>query len=586
MKKKAINIIPHHTKSLIMILTVLLTSSCRNKVQIADMVLLNGKIVTVDENFSVVSAVAVTGDKIINTGTDDFIRRYVGDQTKIIDLKGKTVIPGLIDAHCHPEMASLSELEEEIPDLHSVQELLDWIEQQASVKKEGEWIILPKMFYVRYEDMRQPTLMELDKAAPSNPVFLNGSFGGLINSSAMNSSGIKKQSVHPGLVKDTESGELTGFIRRSAFELLKIPEKKKYTEKEEIEALKAMFQNYNEYGITGVISGYADLDNYNRYRELSTKGELTLRVVQNFLLPSDSKDSKEKLVEALNVFPVATGEGDEWVRTGSLKIFLDGGILTGTAYLREPWGEDAFNIYDIDDPDYRGILNYTRDDLLNIVSAADESGWAFTAHCTGGGGVDLLLDVFEEINKISPVNSKRFSIIHGNFFTGEAIVRMKELGVLANVQAAWFYKDAKAMKQVLGDERIETFNPYNSMIKGGVVLCGGSDHMVKMDANTSINPYNPFLAMWSMITRKTESGMIIMLGEAISREDALRMYTINNAYASSDEAIKGSIEPGKLADLVVLTEDYLTCPVDQIKNIKADKTILGGKVVYSADKKN
>jgi predicted amidohydrolase YtcJ len=585
MKEKAITFIFRNPRILLMILTVLLTNSCQRSIQKADLVLLNGKIFTADKNFSTTNAVAIGGDKILETGTNDQIKRYVDKQTKIIDLAGKTVVPGLIDAHCHPEAASLSELEEEIPDLHSVQELLEWIERQTSVKKEGEWIILPKMFYVRFKDLRQPTLEELDKAAPSNPVFLDGSFGGLINTAAMKSSGIAKQSKHPGLVRDSENGQLTGFIRKSAYELLKIPEKKRYTPDEEIDALKAMFRKYNEYGITGVISGYGDLNNYYRYRELANKGKLTLRVVQNFLLPFNIRGSKKELVEALKTFPVVTNEGDEWVKTGSLKIFLDGGILTGTAYLREPWGEKAFDIYDIDDPDYRGILNYSRDDLINIVSAANESGWTFTAHCTGGGGVDLLLDVFEEINNVTAVADKRISIIHGNFFTDEAADKMNKLSILANVQAAWFYKDAMAMNKVLGDERIKTFNPYESMIKKGIVLCGGSDHMVKMDANTSVNPYNPFLAMWSMLTRKTEYGGVIGPDEAISREEALKMYTINNAYASFDEAIKGSIEPGKLADLAILSEDILTCPVDDVKNIKANMTIVGGKVVFSADPK-
>ena len=585
MKKNAITFVSHYAKIIIVILTVMHTTSCEKSAQKADLVLLNGKIYTVDKNFSTTSAVAIAGDKILETGTEDQIKQYVGKQTRIIDLEGKTVVPGLIDAHCHPEAASLSELEEEIPDLHSVQELLAWIEQQASVKEKGEWIILPKMFYVRFKDLRQPTLAELDKAAPLNPVFLDGSFGGLINTAAMQSSGISKQSEHPGMVRDSENGQLTGFIRKAAFELLKMPDKKECTSDEEVEALKAMFRKYNEYGITGVVSGYGDLDNYNRYRELSNSGELTVRVVQNFLVPSGFKDSREKLADALKTLPVVTNKGDEWVRTGSLKIFLDGGILTGTAYLREPWGEKAYRIYDIDDPNYRGIVNYTHNDLMNIVSAAIESGWTFTAHCTGGGGVDLLLDVFEEINKSTPVTDKRISIIHGNFFTNDAIDRMKKLGVLANVQAAWFYKDAVAMNKILGDERIKTFNPYKSMLEKGVVLCGGSDHMVKMDANTSINPYNPFLAMWSMITRKTEYGGVIVPDEAISREDALKMYTINNAFASFDETKKGSIESGKLADLAVLSEDYFTCPVDEIKNIKADMTILGGKVIFSFDNK-
>ena len=159
---------------------------------------------------------------------------------------------------------------------------------------------------------------------------------------------------------------------------------------------------------------------------------------------------------------------------------------------------------------------------------------------------------------------------------------MSELGVYADMQPAWFYKDADAMEYILGEKRIETFHPYRSLIDAGVIINGGSDHMVKLDATTSTNPYNPFLAMWTMITRTTERGTVIMPSEAISREQALKIYTINNAYASFEESLKGSIEPGKVADMAVLTDDLLTCSVDQIKNIKSDLTLMGGKVVYSS----
>src|SRR5205085_1993956 len=212
------------------------------------------------------------------------------------------------------------------------------------------------------------------------------------------------------------------------------------------------------------------------------------------------------LVDSLKTFRYVTGYGDAMVRVGALKITLDGGILTGTAYLREPWGEKAHAIFGIDDTAYRGIINYSREDLFSIVKAANELNWKFTAHCTGGGGVDMLLDVFEQVNRLKPIKERRFSIIHGNFFTKEAISRMSELGVCADMQPAWFYKDADAMEYILGEKRNQTFHPYRSLIDAGVVVNGGSDHMVKLDANTSVNPYNPFLGMWAVVSRTTERG--------------------------------------------------------------------------------
>jgi predicted amidohydrolase YtcJ len=319
------------------------------------------------------------------------------------------------------------------------------------------------------------------------------------------------------------------------------------------------------------------------YLDMKKKNDLTVRVAINIILPMNSASvTPESVREKLKALRFVTGDGDEWVRIARLKIILDGGILTGTAYLQEPWGDKARQIFGIKDPDYRGVLNYTRENLVAIITAANEFNWSFTAHSTGGGGVDLLLDVYKEVDRVKSIKGKRFSIIHGNFFGEDEIKQMNELGVYADMQPAWFYKDADAIKYILGEKRIKAFHPYRSMFNGGVMVNGGSDHMVKWDANSSINPYNPFLAMWSVVTRTTERGTVIMPSEAITREEALKMYTINNAYATFEESVKGSIEPGKLTDLAILTEDFLTCPVDKIKDIESVATILGGKIVYSS----
>lgn len=557
--------------SILAVLVASLTACTMEKP--ADMIITNGKILTVDEQFTIAEAVAIQDDKIMAVGTNREIRKLADGQCKVIDAEGKTVIPGLIDAHLHPEMASLSEIEEEIPDVHTIPELLDWIKSQSARKQEGEWIIFPKMFFTRLVDLRQPRLSELDSAAPSHPVFLNGSFGGMINTAAMIASGIDMNTCHKGILRDKDTEALTGFIRASAFGLLDLPEQRSLTPAQRESALLAMLHRYNRYGITSLCSGAGDFESFEMYRQLGAEGKLTVRILQNILLPAGAN---------IDTFSYVTGDGDEWARIGALKVFLDGGILTGTAYLREPWGDKARRIYGVKDPNYRGVVNFSPDELFAIVEAANENNWKFTAHSTGGGGVDLLLDVYEKANKLKSIADRRFSIIHGNFFTDRAIQRMSELGVYADMQAAWFYKDADAMLQILGDERIRTFHPYRSMLDAGVMVNGGSDHMVKWDADASINPYNPFLAMWSMVTRTTERNTVIVSEEAITREEALKMYTINNAYAGFEESLKGSLEPGKLADLAILSHDLLECPVAQIRDIQSELTMVGGKIVYSA----
>ncbi len=571
-------------KKLIYILSILIFISCTktNDYQ-PDLILVNGKILTVDKNFSVAEALAIKNDKFIAVGSNAEITKLAGNFTIRIDLKGKTVLPGLIDGHLHPETASISELTEEIPDVHTVNELLNWIEVQTSQKKKNDWIIHPKFFPTRLKEMRQPTLQELDLIAPNNPVFLNGSYGGMINTAAMRISNITSATKNPGILKNKSTSQPTGFIRASAFGLLKKKPIPKLAYEEYLDALEDMISRYNRVGFTGLCSGAGEPGSLKKYFDLKKQGRLTARILQNISFPLDKNASEDEIRKKLIDWGYYTGFGDEWVRIGALKVWMDGGILTGTAWLREPWGEKAKEIYGITDPTYRGVLITNKATLLKIGKVANEIGWKFTAHCTGGGGVDVMLDAFEEINKSRPIKPQRFSIIHGNFFTAEAIERMKNLGVYADMQPAWFYKDSDAMNYVLGDRRIKSFHPYKSLFDAGIKVNGGSDHMVKFESYAAINPYNPFLAMWSVITRTSERGSIIVSEEAITREQALRMYTINNAYASFEENLKGSIEPGKLADLVVISEDFLNCPAEKIKSIEAEMTMVGGKIVYRSD---
>ena len=565
----------------LLFISIIIQSSC-NSMKYAELVLINGKIITVNKEFSVCEGVAISGNKIIATGTSSEIKKLSGQHTRIIDLHGKSVIPGLIDAHLHPESSSVSELDDEIPDLHSMDQLLNWIRKRTEIKPPGTWIIFPKFFPTRLIEMRQPTLAELDSIAPDHPVFLNGSFGGMINSRAMFISGIDSKTENAGVIKDNLTGLPSGFIRSSAFELLKIPKQRVLTSLEKEDSLREMLQRYNRYGLTSLISGVGDTESVKMYRDMAERKILTARICQNILLPSIGRITKESVTEKIKQYPWISGEGDEWVRIGSLKVFLDGGILTGTAWMNEPWGVNAVNIFGIEDPAYRGVVNFTREELKIIASLANEFGWSFTAHATGEASVDLLLDVYSEVNRQKTIKNKRFSIIHGNFFSDEAIAKMAELGVYANLQPAWFYKDSEAMELILGSDKVKIFHPYRKMTDGGVLINGGSDHMVKLDANASINPYNPFLAMWAMVTRKTERGNIIIPSEALAREEALKSYTINNAFATFEESIKGSIEPGKLADLAILNYDLLTCPADSIKEIRSLMTILDGKIIYTS----
>lgn len=444
--------IKHVAPVFILFIFIIIQHSCKPK-KYADLILLNGKIVTVNKEFAIREGVAISGDKIIGLGTSSEMMRLSGPETHIIDLHGKPVIPGLIDSHLHPESASLSEIEEEIPDVHTMDQLLKWIASQAANKQKGTWIIFPKFFPTRLTEMRQPSLAELDSVAPEHPVFLNGSFGGMINSRAMQVSGITGKEAHIGILKDPVTGSPTGFIRSSAFDLLKIPPQKSMSYLKNEDALKDMLKRYNQYGFTSLLSGAGDTVSLKMYRDMADRKILTARICQNILLPTGGKITKESVTETLKQYRIITGAGDEWVRTGSLKILLDGGILTGTAYMKEPWGMKAGKIFGIEDTAYRGVINYTKEELETIVTVANEFNWSFTAHATGEASVDLLLDVFDEVNKIKSIKERRFSIIHGNFFSNEAIKKMVELGVYANMQPACFIRMLMQCHQFLEVKR-------------------------------------------------------------------------------------------------------------------------------------
>ena len=555
------------------------------KTMTPDKIYFNGKIITVDGDFTIAEAVAIRKDRFLAVGSNEQILKTAGANTEKIDLSGKTVIPGLIDAHGHSDRAAISELSESIPDVHTVRELLDSIAEKVKNKTSGEWIVYPRLFATRLKEMRWPSKAGLDKAAPDNPVFLDGAFGGMVNSCALRVCNITADTMHKGVLK--ENGEPTGLLHFSAFELLKDRPTHELTYDQKLDAVVNMNKRYNSVGITGMSISTAGPATLKMYQDLHKQGRLTARMLLTMNLANlglSAADPVDKIRERVAGLGLATGFGNEWVRIGDLKLFLDGGILTGTAYLRQPWAEvhpdRVKQVYGITDPAYRGILRVTRQQLTNVMTIANELGFRFTAHCTGGGGVDMMLDCYEQVDKVKSIRSRRFAITHGNFFTAKAIERMKRLGIYADSQPAWFYKDADAMRYLLGSDWIKTFHPYKSLFDAGIVVNGGSDHMVKFDSFNSTNPYNPFLAMWSAITRKTERASVINGEQAISRQQSLRMYTINNAYPSFEEDIKGSIEAGKLADMVVLSEDIMTCPPDNIKDIKAEMTMVGGKVVY------
>lgn len=551
----------------------------------ADLIIHHGKIVTVDKHFTIHRAMAIQGGRILGVGSDEDILKTKGPETKLVDLDGRTVVPGLIDSHTHPTGACMTEFDHPIPDMESIQDVLDYVKARAKVSAEREWITIDQVFITRLREQRYPTKEELDQAAPKNPVVFRTGPDAALNSLALKISKIDKDFKVTDLgagyaEKDPKTGEPTGILRNcTRYVKSETPAGiRKPTAEDRTERLLALFRDYNSVGLTSIIDRDASVSAIKQYRQLHDQGKLPLRIgVSHHIDTSGDIEQVKKNIRQVAQDPLHNG--DAMLRIIGIKTYLDGGMLTGSAYMREPWG--VSKIYSITDPSYRGLLFIPPERLKPIVQTTVESGLQFTAHSVGDGAVHTLLNVYEEVNRTTPIRKTRPCITHSNFMSREAVAKLTPLGVSVDIQPAWLYLDTRTLVAQFGYDRLRYFQPLKSIFEAGAIAGGGSDHMQKIGSLRAINPYNPFLAMWTTITRKAKGyeGQLHP-EEALSREQALRFYTINNAYLMFLDDQIGSLEPGKLADFAVLDTDILTCPVDSIRDIQVQQTYLGGKLVY------
>jgi predicted amidohydrolase YtcJ len=339
-----------------------------------------------------------------------------------------------------------------------------------------------------------------------------------------------------------------------------------------------LFRDYNSVGLTCVADRNGSPEAIAEYQHLKSDGRLGVRMMISHAVNGGGRlDSVQEDIRSIAHHPLR--KEDPWLRIVGIKCFLDGGMLTGSAYMRQPWG--LSDIYLIRDPQYRGVLMIDPEKLNAIVKTTVEAGLQFTAHSVGDGAIHTLLAAYEEANKTTPVRPTRGCITHCNFMSREAVEQMAHLGVVADIQPAWLYLDARTLTAQFGNDRLRYFQPLKTLFERGVVVGGGSDHMQKIGSLRSINPYNPFLGMWTTITRRAKwfEGQLHP-EEALTREQAIRFYTTNNAYIVFLDDQIGSLEPGKLADLIVLDRDLLTCPIDDIKDAKVTATYVGGKQIF------
>jgi len=552
----------------------------------ADLVVHGGRIVTVDARFRIAEAMAVAGDRIVAVGANAEILRLAGPKTRRLDLAGKTVLPGLIDTHAHPVGAAIYEFDHEVPTMESIGDVLAYVKARAAALPKGDWIVIQQVFVTRLRERRFPTRAELDGAAPDHPVVFRTGPDASLNSLALERCGIGRDfritDGKPGHVeRDPKTGEPTGILRNCRRFIKARSSEKTPTPQDRAERLKALFAGYNEVGITSVTDRGVGEESLALYQRLLGQGELTCRVFLTYYVDAQGPlETLEAAIRRAAAHPLHTYNNMLWLR--GLKIYLDGGMLTGSAYMLEPWG--VSDIYSITDPEYRGILFVEPDKLRRIAAAALRAGLQPTAHCVGDGAVETLVGAYEQVNAELPVRELRPCLSHANFMTPAAIGKMARLGIVADLQPAWLYLDGATLRAHFGDERLAWFQPYKTLAERGVIVGGGSDHMQKIGRRRSINTYDPFLGMWVALTRQPRwTDRPLHPEQAITREQAIRLYTINNAFITFQEREKGSLEKGKLADFIVLDRDILSCPLDEVKDIEVEQTWLGGRRVHPAD---
>lgn len=542
-----------------------------------DAVYFNGRIVTMDTAGSTAGAVAVKDGKFLKIGGAEEIRKLAGPSTRMVDLGGKTVVPGLIDAHCHPMEAMMMKetwVDCRYPGTPSVKQALENIAVWAKKTPKGEWIFAACVSASenKFAEKRLPDKAELDAAAPGNPVLLaNGTHMGIANSAALKKLGITKGMTklpHGGSVILDKDGEPTGVLTDAQADVPTTPTvaqlEKYYT--------KDIQEFWNRHGFTSfmAITPAAALPVLQKIA--SSKAQPTIRYTTSVWTSANGVD----MPEDLGAFQMPPGADPAWYRFGAIKVWIDGENDCRTGYMYGPY----VGHFDTDPPGGRGTLVTDQPTADRFARIANRNGVMSMMHCSGDEAMDIGLTAYEnQIKSGSPETIMRiehFGMFQMNNGQLKRAGAMTKKGFKISVQPTWLLDLVKADYENMGPERTRTGFKFRSMIDAGLEPAAGSDV-----TGIYLDNVNPFLAICASVTRESDDG-IFMPEEAVSVTEALKMWTIWAAKSMGESDVKGSIEPGKYADMTVLSDDVFTMPKGDLKNVKVLKTIVGGDVVYEA----
>ncbi|RKD32575.1 amidohydrolase [Thermohalobacter berrensis] len=536
----------------------------------------NGNILTMDNSQKAVDTVVVKGNKIIHAGSYDSALEYIDSKTEYINLNGRTLLPGFNDSHMHLISYGFNKYKVDLRKMGSILELqkniFNFINSEKT-KMFNNWILGYGWNEENFKENRLPNKRDIDKVINDRPVFLSRACYHIcvVNSKALEMAGIDKDTIDPEggkIDRDPLTGEPTGILRENAIYLVYdlIPQ---INDTNKIKKLiLSAIGDANKWGITSIqTDDFSHFKSYKKvikaYEELKKENKLSARINLQLLL-----NSMEKLKDFLRL-RIRTGDGDEWVRFGPLKLLADGSLGGRTAALKEPYDDDKTT---------RGILVYDDEELENILKFAYLNGLQPAVHAIGDRCMEQVLRIYEKLKKmeVKPVlNNDRFRIIHCQIGSNEIFKKFKELNVIADIQPIFLNTDLHIAEKRVGKDRIKKSYAWQTMNDMGVILSGSSD--------SPIESFNPLLGIYTAVNRKDitnfpDGGWYPE--ESLDLYTALKLFTKNPAYCTFEENIKGIIKPGMLADLVILSDNITKIDKSSIKDLKVDMTILNGKTVY------
>jgi len=547
---------------LLIVLLALTNLACQQAPAGKADLIIAGKIFTGLNSRPFVEALAASGDKILATGSRQEINRYAGPQTRIIELAEGVAIPGLIDAHTHFSSGGQSLIELSFRGVDSIEKVQQMIAARIKELPPGTPIFGRDYDHTLFPDQKWPDRADLDKVSPDNPVVIRRVDGhsAWLNTLALKLSGIDGLTPDPfggEIVRDQISGDPTGILKESAMNLIKIEPSIKSSPEEDI--LRAL-DHARQLGLTGVHAS-TDLKELEIYKKLKKEGQLTLRIYA--WLPIEEMDECLKL-------GLKQGQGDEFLKIGFLKAFIDGTLGSGTALMFEPFA---------DAPGQSGLAQYSEQEFYELIDRAYAHGFQVGTHAIGDKGVNWVLNAIEKAEKKYGQKDLRYRIEHAQIIKPEDIKRFRGLGVIASMQPTHCTTDMRFCEQRIGQERSKDAYAWKSLLDNGASLALGSDWPVE--------PLDPRRGLYSAVTRQNIEQDLPEGGwfpeQKLTLAEAIECFTSGSAYASFEENLKGTLEPGKLADLTIFGLDIFSHEPEDILTAPVIYTIVGGKIVYQAE---